>query len=59
MAEVRRTQAEDVRDALRRLGPATVARLSDETVLSVWSVTCRLREHPEWFRAAGDKWELC
>lgn len=59
MDEVRLGQAEDLRDALRRLGPATVAGLSAEAVLSVWSVKCRLAERPEWFRCVGgDRWEL-
>lgn len=56
MADVRRVQAEDVRDALRRLGPATAERLGEETVLSVWSVKCRLKERPEWFRPRPDGW---
>lgn len=59
MDAVRLGQAEDLRDALRRLGPASVAELSAEAVLSIWSVKSRLAERPEWFRCAGgDRWEL-
>lgn len=59
MDEVREAQRLDLRDALRRLGSATVERLSEETVLSVFSVRTRLAERPEWFREGLDGvWRL-
>ena len=50
MDPIREGQRLDLRDALRRLGPATAERLSEETVLSAFSVKTRLAERPEWFR---------
>ena len=58
MDEVRVRQAEDLREELRRVGRATVAELGEAVVLSAFCVEGRLAEHPEWFRAAGDRWEL-
>ena len=52
-------QQRDVAAALVGLGGlATVEVLSAEVLLPEFSVGQRLRERPEWFRAAGDGWGL-
>lgn len=59
MEVVREGQRLDLRDALRRLRAATAERLSEETVLSAFSVKSRLAERPEWFREGpAGTWRL-
>ena len=58
MEQVRSDQRADLRDALRQLGPSNTEALSETTILSVFCVEQRLKEHPEWFEKVDDRWQL-
>lgn len=49
-AAIRERQQRDVRQALKRRSPQTVAEISEAIWMPVFSVTCRLKERPDWFQ---------